>query len=308
MLTIGTPKQTTHENDYAVSHPDNERFERILQTECDFVYATEFESLDLTTAAQLPQGVSLYAEEESGNAAGANFGRLQSRPLLTADGERHLFRKMNFYKFRANALRSQLNPGEPNSDRLDEIEALLQDAECARNHIAECNLRLVISIARKFATSTTDFEELVSEAGLILLKAIDKFDYSRGFRFSTYATHSVQRHIFRWCRTKQRRKNLEQPASVEMIQTLPCNESDQLHLNEEQGAEIIAQIEKCLDKRESFIIRERFGIGTDNGSRTFRDIAAELGLSKERVRQIQVKALDKLRECFSGIELEFATH
>ncbi|RLS54657.1 MAG: hypothetical protein DWH91_11265, partial [Planctomycetota bacterium] len=115
------------------------------------------------------------------------------KPLLTRAGESHLFRLMNYCRYRANTLRSQLDPQKPKRRLVEEIEALLARAEDSRRTITESNLRLVASIARNLVTRTLDFEELLSEGNLVLLGAIDKFDFSRGFRFSTYATHAVQR-------------------------------------------------------------------------------------------------------------------
>lgn len=72
---------------------------------------------------------------------------------------------------------------------------MLEQSEQIRGQLVRSNLRLVASIARKFSTSVQDVEEFSSDGSMILLGAIDRFDYSRRFRFSTYATHSIQRHF-----------------------------------------------------------------------------------------------------------------
>ncbi len=104
------------------------------------------------------------------------------KPLLTRPGEFHLFRLMNYCRYRANTLRSQLDPQKPKLRLVEEIEALQARAEDSRRTITESNLRLVALIARNLVTRTLDYEELLSQGNLILLAAVDKFDDSRGFR------------------------------------------------------------------------------------------------------------------------------
>lgn len=276
-----------------------------------FIPNDEFEAGSEDGFLQLPAGVDLYADEDDAASASAfpiaTFGLTQTLPILSREGEAFLFRKMNYLKFCAAQLCSETNELDESSQR--RVEHLLADANAVRNHIAECNLRLVISIARKFATEQVEFDDFLSEGNMILLKAIDKFDFSRGFRFSTYATHSVQRHFYRYSKQRLRRRKREMASSATEISQLSVAEDEvedfeSIALEEQRLQTLLHRMDECLDEREQFIVRERFGIGTGGVARTLRDIGAEIGVSKERVRQIQWNACDKLREFLGEMGLE----
>ncbi|MGI9454986.1 MAG: sigma factor, partial [Aeoliella sp.] len=138
----------------------------------------------------------------------------QSR-LLTFEGEQFLFKRLNFLRFRACALQSALKNKRRPGKTLREIDRLLSEAKETREQIACANLRLVTSISRRLANSADDFDEFLAEANTILLNAIDKFDYSRGYRFCTYVTHAVQRHIYRLISRRAKQKKHE--SSEELI-------------------------------------------------------------------------------------------
>ncbi|MCA9071771.1 MAG: RNA polymerase subunit sigma-70, partial [Planctomycetaceae bacterium] len=119
----------------------------------------------------------------------AYFASLYETPLLSPEEEAALFRRFNYLKYRADRLRAKIKPDAPDETQLDEIEFFLQKAHEAWDRLVQANLRLVVSIARRFADSNHSFDELVSDGQIALMNAIEKFDYARGFRFSTYATH-----------------------------------------------------------------------------------------------------------------------
>lgn len=285
-----------------------------LKREGCFIFNETFPSLDPDEVLAFPTDMPLYVDGMQPGLAEmtevGSFEALQAMPVLSPEGEQFLFRKLNYLRYLVNVRRAALSIDEPQSQALEEIEELLADADAVRNHIAECNLRLIASIARKFATSQTDFDELVSEANMILLKAIDKFDYARGFRFSTYLTHSVQRHFYRLSRTRQRRQARELPSSGEIVNAAPEPEdettTDELLRSDRSLQALVSRMDECLDEREQYVMRERFGLGNGRAGRTLRDIAGDVGLSKERVRQIQIVAVQKLREFFERLQSELA--
>ena len=146
---------------------------------------------------------------------------------------------------------------------------------------------------------------------MILLKAIDKFDFARGFRFSTYATHAVQRHFYRVSQKSVRRYKMELGAPIEMINALPAAESvdedsSAIEFQEQRIKSLLAKMDQCLDEREQTIVRRRFGIGVFVDSQTLREVALEVGVSKERVRQIQIVAIEKMRDFFADVYPEFS--
>ncbi|MEP3480130.1 MAG: sigma-70 family RNA polymerase sigma factor [Fuerstiella sp.] len=279
-----------------------------------YIFSSEFDDADHGQMTQLSDGSSIYADRESEGTidvgGSGDFDTLRDLPLLSPTGEAFLFRKMNFQKHRAEQARTALAAGDRSEENQFDFEDFLEDAETLRNHIAECNLRLVISIARKFATSTCDFDELMSEGNEILLKAITKFDYSRGYRFSTYATHSVQRHFYRYTQRKHKRDSVEYRSSVELLNELPQADADELIQQwvqeEERMSALIAQMADRLDEREHRIVTARFGLSTSGVTKTLRELSAELGLSKERVRQLQMAAVEKLRDLFDDLDVEFS--
>lgn len=290
-----------------------------LHSDCEepvaYILSAEFEDCDHDEMVDLAGNGSIYADRDSEETikvgGSGDFDTLRDLPLLSPSGEAFLFRKMNYLKHCAEVARQAIVDGDQTQEARYRFEDCLEDAENLRNHIAECNLRLVISIARKFATSTCDFDELMSEGNEILLKAITKFDYSRGYRFSTYATHSVQRHFYRYTQRKHKRDSVEYRSAVEVLNELPQAEADELieqWVQEEQRmAALITRMAERLDEREHRIVTARFGLSTNGVTKTLRELSAELGLSKERVRQLQMAAVEKLRDLFDDLEVEFST-
>jgi hypothetical protein len=118
-------------------------------------------------------------------------------PLLTREQEAHLFRKYNYLKYKAAKLRQELDPAQPKSSLMDEIEGLQSEAVTIKNEIARANLRLVVSIAKRHVTPDQNFFELVSDGNVSLLRAIEKFDFARGNKFSTYASWAIMKNFAR---------------------------------------------------------------------------------------------------------------
>ena len=309
-----TDRQTTHGQDEAGHRSCETRRERArnldgwpeaarsaLSRECSFIPSAEFiQGSPAELLSELPSEL-LYAEPRSSRPTfpadyPAYLGELYRIPLLAPEGEAHLFRKMNYLKFRANQLRATIDMKRRDWPTIREIEACLAEADAIRNRIAECNLRLVVSIARRLGSQTITFEELVSEGNLILLKTIEKFNYALGYRFSTYATHAVQRHFFRCWKRKQRSAEKEFVGEVDMLvgQEELSDESDPIG-DPIFWSPLLSRLQDCLTGRELQILRRRFDLGETGQSDTLQELSAELGICKERVRQIQHRALQKLR-------------
>ena len=275
-----------------------------------FIENGSFQNASSDDMLSLPVGSSIYADcvqNEMMQLDGVgDFEMLTDLPLLSPEGETFLFRKMNYMRFQAEQVRLLLLNSTGSRKLQNTLRSLLHDAESVRNHIAQCNLRLVISLARKFSNSSCDFDELMSEGNEILLKAITKFDFSRGFRFSTYATHSVQRHFYRFAQRQKRRNSVEFKSGVEFLNEVPATEEDPViseWVREEHRVnELIMRMAECLDGREQMVIVGRFGLSENRVVKTLRELATDLGLSKERVRQLQIAAVDKLREFFEELE------
>ncbi|TWT34553.1 sigma-70 family RNA polymerase sigma factor [Blastopirellula retiformator] len=282
--------------------------------EIKFIPNDEFES---TTEMDFEAiDVELYAAEDRppGDnpkvAVSSLLCAVEQSRLLTFEGEQFLFKRLNFLRFRASALQSTLK-NRRNTKKTDaEIARLLCEAEQTREQIAHANLRLATSISQKHAQSRDEFEEFLAESNAILLNAIDKFDYARGYRFSTYATHAIQRNLFRWIEKRNKRRKLETPEEV-AIQTAasPSVDPDQPTDQDVQLAfdAIMSRIGDALDDREQFIVRERFGLDHLGKGKSLREIGDELGISKERARQLYQRSIEKLAEVAKPFEALFAS-
>jgi RNA polymerase primary sigma factor len=294
-----SPRRRSTPSVRRVSSRVRRRIERLLQTEICFVHNAELERLTLEEAVGPPSGADLYRPHEACQVADRGAGRrplLPDNPLLSPAGERHLFRKLNFLRFRANRLRSGLNPDNPDLPRLRSAESALAESLAVRNRIAECNLRLVVALARRFARNPNELEDLIAEGNIILLKAADKFDYALNYRFSTYATFAIQRHLGRWCRRQQRLRELDRAASEARTRSLSTSPDEGSAFDPRLAQSIIGRLDAVLDERERHIIRQRYGLNPRGVVRTLRELADDLKISKERVRQIQHVALEKLHQ------------
>ena len=118
-------------------------------------------------------------------------------PLLNREQEQYLFRKMNYLKFKASTMRERLDPDRPSMVAMQHIARLYEQAVAVKNDIVRANLRLVISIAKRYAVGPTHLFELISDGNMSLIRAAEKFDFARGFRFSTYATWAIMKNFAR---------------------------------------------------------------------------------------------------------------
>jgi RNA polymerase primary sigma factor len=286
----------------------------LLTKDIRFISADEFEDLDgdstpITDVLTLIE--SLQSRQECDGYRACSFGGIDldnipvgrdwhsDASLLSFEQEQLLFRAMNLLKFRAGRVRSRLSPSAPSKKAMDQIDEMLMIVEKIRCQLVNSNLRLVHSIARKFSSQHSVFDDLTSDGCMILLGAIDRFDYSRGFRFSTYATHSIKRHFYRVWKMRQQQKDRFPNTASEILSEIPNATADE-HVWDNPElvvSTLLASAESILDAREQQIILSRYGLKSSTSvGHTLREIAAEMGLSKEGVRQLQLKALEKLRD------------
>jgi RNA polymerase primary sigma factor len=229
---------------------------------------------------------------------------LDADPLLTREQEAHLFRKMNFLKHRAARLRAAIDPAEAEPSDLDLIEALQGEAEAIKNEVVRANLRLVLSLVKKLIRPNQDFAELVSDGFVALIRAVERFDVSRGYKFSTYASWAILNTFSRDSPRNRRRDRLVTGHDA-MLEFAPDYRNDTRPREAEQdrlrGA--VRGMLGRLDDRERTIIVGRFGLGGAR-EKTLAQLGAELGITKERVRQIESRARDKLLELAKGEKFE----
>ncbi|MCD8375482.1 MAG: RNA polymerase sigma factor RpoD [Oscillospiraceae bacterium] len=275
--------------------------------------------------------------------------------LLSYDKEVELARQMDA----GRQAMAQLNDldllSSLDEESKKELEALVKKGDVAKHKLAEANLRLVVSIAKRYVGRGMLFLDLIQEGNMGLIKAVDKFDYSKGYKFSTYATwwirQSITRAIADQARTiripvhmvetinkvirtsrqllqdlghdptpEEIAKEMEIPAEKvrEILKIAqepvsletPIGEEEDSHLGDfipdedasepAEAASYTLLKEQLLDvlatltPREEKVLKLRFGI-LDGRTRTLEEVGKEFNVTRERIRQIEAKALRKLR-------------
>jgi len=272
-------------------------------------------------------------------------------PLLTTQEEIKLAKLLE----RGEAAQRRLSKDGHAPEERRKLERAIDEGRVAREHLIKANTRLVVSIAKKYMGRGVPFLDLIQEGNLGLMKAVEKFDYRRGYRFSTYATwwirqtitraiadqgrtirvpvhmsdrirrlYKAARHLeqergrkptpeeiaeelkleprkVRWMlRVSWRPLSLEKPVGeeednelgsfIEDDNTPTPTQSAYEHLLKEKMEEVLA----TLTPREARILRLRFGL-VDGRSYTLEEVGQKFGLTRERIRQIEGKALRRLR-------------
>jgi RNA polymerase primary sigma factor/RNA polymerase sigma factor len=181
---------------------------------------------------------------------------------------------------------------------MDQIERLYDEIVELKNRIVRSNLRLVVSIAKRRVSPGDSFFDLVSDGNMSLIRAVEKFDYARGNKFSTYASWAIMKNYARTIPDEHRRRDRFRAADMEMLQTATDRRADE-YQQRLAASDRLQQVSKFLDRldqREQTIIIRRYGLDHEHEPQTLKEVGSALGVTKERVRQIEAKALEKLRE------------
>ena len=232
-------------------------------------------------------------------------------PVLNREDEVELFRRYNYLKFLACQSRAGIKLSKVSGTMLRKIESYLAQAEEIKRRIIEANLRLVVNIARKHTLSGANLLDLVSEGNISLMNTVEKFDYSRGFRFSTFASWAIAKDYARKIPDQIGRLGKATKASLANIHREMRTEDAADFAAIERAHHSLTQVIKDnLTKREQYVIMNRFGLvgpPIKKETKTLVQIGRELNLSKERIRQIELLALQKLRQSLSPEEFELLT-
>ncbi len=163
----------------------NEQFERVSPAEEREILAPMPADEGPPRKARRPANLPTY------------LASLYEVPLLSREQEAHLFRKMNYLKYKASRLLGELDAEHPAAALMDRVERLYEQSVAVKNELIRANLRLVVSIAKRRVGPTEEFFDLVSDGNMSLIRAVEKFDFARGFKFSTYATWAIVKNYAR---------------------------------------------------------------------------------------------------------------
>jgi RNA polymerase sigma factor (sigma-70 family) len=225
-------------------------------------------------------------------------------PLLTKEQEQHLFRKMNFLKYRAHKMLSEMltasglvNYAKLRVETLDQIEASLKEANQVKELLIRCNMRLVTSIAKRHSGQAENFFELLSDGNISLMRAVEKFDYSRGNKFSTYASWAIMKNFARSIPDEKNRRERFVTGNEDVFDIAEDKRSQEGEIlaAAAQASAKVNRLLEYLEPRERDIIRMRAGLDSGADGMTLEKIGEKLGITKERVRQLNVRAMKKLR-------------
>ena len=279
---------------------NEQRARSLLDLPLDYMHNEEFErdDADEVVLGPPPTGESQARKTRLPPGLPAYLASLYETPLLNREQEGHLFRQYNYLKFKAARLREGLEPTTARRKLMDEIEDLYKQALDVKNRIVRANLRLVVSIAKRHVGSSDNFFELVSDGNMSLIRAVEKFDYARGNKFSTYASWAIMKNFARTIPNETKHRDRFRTSQEEVFAGTAEFRSDERRLEGEQAAREwqVGRMMRRLDEREHRIIASRFGLRRGEEPRTLQQVGEELGVTKERVRQIEARALSKLRD------------
>jgi RNA polymerase primary sigma factor len=226
---------------------------------------------------------------------------------LSADEEAGLFRRMNYLKHRAEQLRQLVDDDCCSADTIDAIDQLLDQSTRLRNYLVQVFSKLAAVVARQYANTEFRLDELLSEAHVTLLRCVEIFDADRGYRFSTYATNSIRHNLNRYVsrQHKLRRSTREYVATDGLTSDTPLENPQRREREYSTRMSGVSQWIGELDPREQTILKSRYGLSNEPSRATLQSLADQLGLSRERIRQLEIRAIAKLRARASLAALEF---
>jgi RNA polymerase sigma factor (sigma-70 family) len=219
--------------------------------------------------------------------------------LMSAAEEKLMFLRYNFSKRRLTALQKKAKAEGLTRELAEQLVEWHRRAEHFREYLTRTNLALVLAMAKRTRLGDVDFAEIVSEGNMALLRAVDKFNIDRGFKFSTYACRAI---LKAFSRTAQKHSRHRQRFPVEFEPDLEKSDwSDKKRDAVED--DLVDELKQIVDRNlahlsniEQTVLRQRFNWNQQQETPlTLEEVGRIIGVTKERVRQIQNKALNKIR-------------
>ncbi len=288
-----------------------------IRAELDQVLASPTDYILDDSYKTIAAGRTLFAEEFAGraagrpwcNAAGSSARRQPSakgagrKTALSIAEEQTLFLRYNYARYRVALIMNRHAGRHLTAKVATELLWWHKQSLAIRDQIIKANLPLVLAMAKRTRLANADYMELISEGNMALLRSVEKFDCTRGFKFSTYACRAILKSF---SRVAMRASRYRGRFPTEFDPTLEKS-TYQEELRETHEADcvdelrgIISQNSANLNEVEVKVLQARFALGQvagapGDGPKTLEQVGLLIGVTKERVRQIQNRALDKLR-------------
>ena len=208
-------------------------------------------------------------------------------------------------KFKVSRLLSNTNGEAVSVENFEAMRLLMDAVDELKQRIIQANLRLVVSIAKKHVGWSAQFFEVISDGNVSLLRAVERFDYNRGTKFSTYATWAIVKNYARSIPEQRFHENRYVTGQDELLESAPgrnqpkTSASDRIRVRERLSAAM-----SHLAPRERDIVAGHFGLGQQGSTLTLEQLGNRFGVTKERIRQIERRALTRLRELLDPSLLE----
>ena len=255
--------------------------------------------------SEMPEGTNTNSIPKIPSDVMALYGQYYETPLLTKQQEQYLFKKYNYLKLLAKEYRSLKSIDNMSKKDVQKMLEYVSDIKETKENIVRHNLRLVVSIATKCSSDTINVFDLISDGNFSLIKAVEKFDFSRGNKFSTYATWAIINNYARSIPKEKKRMQWMQVASEDLFLNKEEDKEDLIVLErkDKEQENTITSLLSVLNYREERVIRARFGLNTSREKLNLQLIGEKMGLTRERVRQIEAQALAKMRRAGSDPDL-----
>jgi len=287
---------------------NEQRAAKIMELQLDFIPNPVFEdhSMAESILSELPVSSEPTRKVKAPSGLPAYLASLYDVPLLTREQEYHLFRKMNYLKHAAAEMRDKLDLKMPSVAMMEQIEKLYEKSVDVKNKIVQSNLRLVVSIAKRHLAPNDDFFGLISDGNMSLIRAAEKFDYSRGNKFSTYASWAIMKNFARTIPDEFKHQDRFRTSNEEVFDFQQDRRADNFAMEIDQATRTdqIQKILHTLDQREQQIIVRRFGLDHRFEPLTLKEVGEAMGVTKERVRQLEARALSKLRAAANQAKID----
>lgn len=300
-MTLVSQQKTETKRTYRMPKALRERVERLLTENYAFMDSPAFrrKHIEVELFSQSEPVLPKTAWYQPTRDEASEGGSLGTPQLMNAAEERLMFLRFNYSKMRLQSLKRRIKKEGLNRALAEEFLHWHRRFEHFREYLVRTNLALVLAMAKRTRLGDLDFAEVVSEGNMALLRAVDKFSIDRGFKFSTYACRAI---LKAFSRTSMKSSKYRQRFPVEFEPELEKSDwiDKRRDMVEEDCLDELRQIVNRnladLSDVETTVLKRRFNWEQQADSPlTLEEVGQIIGVTKERVRQIQNKAMTKIR-------------